>query len=66
MNGIATRAARAEVRLGTPRPVVTDRSAWDWYAESCSCGLSPGDCRAHPRARTSQRPPRATGESGPM
>ena len=42
------------------RPVaaeVTDRSPWDWYAESCSCGLPPGECRAHPRARTSQRPP---------
>ena len=34
-----------------------DRSAWDWYAESCSCGLPPGECRAHPRARPSQRPP---------
>ena len=56
MNGIVTRAARAEVRLGTPEPVVTDRSAGDWDAASCSCGLSPGDGRAHPRARTSQRP----------
>ena len=40
-------------------PVVADRSPWDWYAESCPCpgGLPPGDCRAHPRARPSQRPP---------
>ncbi len=65
MNGIVTRAARAEVRLGTPEPEVTDRSTWDWYADSCSCGLPPGECREHPRGRASQRPPRATGGSGP-
>jgi len=47
--------ARARVR---PRAAkVTDRSPWDWYAESCSCGLPPGACRVHPRGRTSQRPP---------
>ncbi len=52
-----TRLCRADARLGTPRPVVTDRSPWDWYAESCPCGLPPGGCRAHPRARENQRPP---------
>ena len=57
MNGIATRAARAEVRFGTPEPEVTDRSPWDWYAESCPCGLPSGECREHPRARPTQRPP---------
>ncbi|MCA1684527.1 MAG: hypothetical protein LC745_00785, partial [Planctomycetia bacterium] len=36
---------------------VGDRAAYDWYAESCPCGLPPGDCREHPRARPSQRPP---------
>ena len=36
---------------------VTDRSPWDWYAESCSCGQPPGGCRVHPRGRPSQRPP---------
>ena len=36
---------------------ITDRSPWDWYAESCRCGVAPGECRAHPRARPSQRPP---------
>ena len=25
--------------------------------EGCPCGLAPGDCREHPRARPSQRPP---------
>ena len=33
------------------RPVgaeVIDRSPWDWYAQSCSCGLPPGECRASP------------------
>ena len=33
-----------------PRPSVTDRSPWDWYAESCPCGLPPGRVpRASPR-----------------
>jgi len=47
----------AKVRLRTARVEVSDRSAWDWYAESCSCGLLRGECRTHPRARASQRPP---------
>jgi phage terminase large subunit-like protein len=34
-----------------------DGAPFDWYGESCPCGLPPGECRAHPRARTSQRPP---------
>jgi phage terminase large subunit-like protein len=54
---LTTRLARAKARLRTPQAVVTDRSPWDWYALSCSCGLPPGECRAHPRARLSQRPP---------
>ena len=59
MSGLETRIARLKAtgRRARPLPVVTDRSPWDWYAESCSCGLPPGDCRAHPRARPSQRPP---------
>src|SRR5271155_3478426 len=36
---------------------MTDRSAWDWYAESCPCSLPAGECSAHPRARSTQRPP---------
>ena len=39
------------------RAEVTDRSAWDWYAESCPCSLPAGECRTHPRARSTQRPP---------
>jgi len=34
-----------------------DCLAWDWYAESCSCGEPAGGCRVHPRGRLSQRPP---------
>jgi phage terminase large subunit-like protein len=54
---LTTRLARAKARLGTVQAEVTDRSPWDWYAESCSCGVPPGDCRVHPRARATQRPP---------
>jgi hypothetical protein len=53
----ARRIARAEARLGPARPAVVDRSSWDWYAETCPCGLAVGECQAHPRARPSQRPP---------
>jgi hypothetical protein len=51
------RVLRVEARRRPVAVAVTDRSPWDWYAESCACGLPPGECRAHPRARTSQRPP---------
>jgi phage terminase large subunit-like protein len=34
-----------------------DSAAWDWYSETCPCNLPPGECRIHPRARASQRPP---------
>ena len=46
-----------DVRRPRRAAKVTDRSPWDWYAESCSCGQPPGGCRAHPRGRPSQRPP---------
>jgi len=52
-----TRLARVKAGLDPRAADLTDRSPWDWYAQSCPCGLPPGDCRAHPRARTSQRPP---------
>ena len=52
-----TRLLRIEARRRPAAAEVIDRSPWDWYAESCPCGLPPGECRAHPRARTSQRPP---------
>jgi phage terminase large subunit-like protein len=57
VRALVTRAKRLRARYGTSQPALTDRSSWEWYAEFCSCGLPPGDCRAHPRARTSQRPP---------
>ncbi len=57
MIGLTTRMARAEARLGTAAPSVSDRSPWEWYAPSCPCDLPPGECRAHPRARVAQRPP---------
>jgi hypothetical protein len=34
-----------------------DRSAWDWYGSVCDCGLPPGSCTIHHRAREAQRPP---------
>ena len=54
---LAARISRAEALLGTIARPVTDRSVWDWYAQSCPCGLPAGECRVHPRARPAQRPP---------
>ena len=52
-----TRLARVKAGLGPRGADLTDHSPWDWYAESCPCGLPPGDCGVHPRARPNQRPP---------
>ena len=57
MPGLETRVARVNVGADFIPRDVTDRSLWDWYAESCPCGLAPGECRQHPRARPTQRPP---------
>jgi phage terminase large subunit-like protein len=57
VRALARAVRRAKARAGSPQAALTDRSPWEWYAEFCSCGLPPGECRAHPRARTSQRPP---------
>ena len=43
-----TRVLRIEARRRPPTAIVIDRSAWDWYAESCACGLPAGECRASP------------------
>lgn len=56
------RMVRARLaRLERLRGPVADRSGgparFDWYGETCPCGVPPGDCREHPRARPSQRPP---------
>ena len=57
MLAMDTRLTRAKTGLGPRAVEMADRSAWDWYAQSCPCGLPPGECRAHPRGRPSQRPP---------
>jgi phage terminase large subunit-like protein len=52
-----TRLSKIKAGLGPRVDKTTDRSPWDWYARSCVCGVPPGDCRAHARARTSQQQP---------
>ena len=39
------------------RPTRSTPCAYDWYGETCPCGLAAGECKEHPRARASQRPP---------
>jgi hypothetical protein len=57
MNAVVTRIARLEASLDSAGPETHDRARWDWYAESCACGVPAGSCRLHPRARPAQRPP---------
>lgn len=57
MNRFETRMTLVEALIDTNLPGKRSRAAWNWYAESCPCGLPPGQCREHPRARASQRPP---------
>ena len=54
---IATLRRERRRRYAAPAELI-DRSAWDWYAESCPCGLPPGECRVHPRARPTPAAPR--------
>jgi hypothetical protein len=51
------RVAWLRTHAGAPAAKRVDRSPGDWYAESSSCGLPPGECRQHPRGPLSQRPP---------
>ncbi len=44
-----TRLLRIEARRRPAAAIVVDRSPWDWYAQSCSCGSPPGECRAYSR-----------------
>ena len=54
MRGPATRVNWLKAKAGKSHAEVTDRSAWDWYAGSCSCGLPPGAaCRGAPGVRES-------------
>jgi hypothetical protein len=39
------------------KPEARNRLTYSWYDKSCPCGLPPGECRQHPRARQAQRPP---------
>ena len=64
VSALAARIARAEGRLGSARLEEVDCNVWDWYAQSCPCGLPPGECRVHPRAALRSGHPRATGGSG--
>ena len=45
------------VARGTARDRSAESARFDWYADGCPCGLPAGECREHPRARPSQRPP---------
>jgi len=56
------RAAAATGGPGQTDPI--DPARYDWYGESCPCGLPAGECREHPRARASQRPPDGAGPAG--
>jgi phage terminase large subunit-like protein len=57
MRGQEARVAWLKAHPGAPVAQRVDRARWDWYAQSCSCGLPPEECREHPRGRPSQRPP---------
>ena len=57
MSARTTRIERILAQLGPSRAETNDPSPWDWYAKSCPCGLPAGECREHPRARPTQRPP---------
>jgi len=47
--------AGAETTAAQTDPV--DAAIFDWYGETCPCGLPAGECKEHPRARATQRPP---------
>jgi phage terminase large subunit-like protein len=51
------RKAQAELELRARAEREELRSRYDWYGDVCECGLPLGECKVHPRARPSQRPP---------
>src|SRR5262249_44429235 len=55
--GLEARILGLESSAQSRSVVITDRSRWDWCAQTCPCGHPPGECRVHPRARASQRAP---------
>ncbi len=40
-------AGTVTARVGSD--VAVDLEPYNWYAETCPCGLPPGDCTEHPR-----------------
>ena len=48
---------RLRRRGGAARDRSAESARFDWYGDGCPCGLASGECREHPRARPSQRPP---------
>jgi hypothetical protein len=45
-SALATRVEWLKARADTFQAEVTDRSAWDWYADSCPCGRPGSAARA--------------------
>ena len=54
---VEARIERLERRRGKARDRSAESVRFDWYAAGCPCGVPPGECREHPRARPAQRPP---------
>ena len=53
-----TQLLRIEARRRPAAAIVVDRSPWNWYAESSSCGLPPGECHGEVRSQPAgERPP---------
>jgi phage terminase large subunit-like protein len=54
---------RSMLRNTGAQDEIEDKSPWEWYSETCPCGIAkPFDnpavtCEKHPRARANQRPP---------
>ena len=57
MRTLETRIEPFDPRFVPVRAPVTNCSPSEWYAPSCPCGVPVGECREHPRARATQRPP---------
>lgn len=47
----------ATIRARRTPVVAFDAARYAWYDATCPCDLPAGECKAHPRARESQRPP---------
>lgn len=47
----------AAIRRARKPAVAFDLARYAWYDATCPCALPPGECKEHPRARASQRPP---------